>query len=1194
MMKYRDVIEIREGFQASVNLEYDLNRIEKVQNYIPTEQSVGVLSAFLRSYYYQSEAAGRATVLVGPYGRGKSHLLLVLSALTSLDVRARTPKERKQAEKIVNELCGRIQRVDEAAGALARAIVDSGIRTLPVIINSNSTDMNQAFLAAIHDALEQAELQTLLPSTYFDSATAMIDKWEMEFPKAYEALARELKKHKTTIENLRIGLGQFQQQAYDLFCQCYPLIAAGAQFNPLSNMDVVKLYMSVAASLREQTAYCGMTVIFDEFSKFLEANLEKSKMRNFKLIQDLAEAAVRSREAQLHFTCITHKDILDYSSSDSFKTVEGRFRNLHFVDSSEQSYGLIANAIVKKPSFRKFRSEQAAAFQSVAEAGTMMALFSDLTPESYEELIVSGCFPLAPLSVFSLLRVSELVGQNERTLFTFLSQKDTGSFGAFIEQETESPAWITVDHIYDYFEVLLKKEVFNQAVHSVWAKTNSALHHADTPAQTRVLKAIAVINLIADERLRPVSSHIKAALLMDDADFQRAAGALLKRHILSQRNSSEYVLLTADGVDAQRSIDNYVKTSLAKLNFCETLARACDLGFVLPRAYNDRYSMFRCFKNIYMDAGAFMQSMDPRQLLGEYPYDGLIVHLVSTDGDALPHILERLRTYAGFPQIVVCATKLPFDLEGLLKQYEAAEALLAKNEDPHFAGELEILREDLEKRIREIVYSMYAPSSEYSVFANCEGTLDVSRRTDLNHAVSEICGRTYGRTPVVNNEMVNKRVLSGQIIKARNIVLDWILQHAEDSTLPCMEGYGPEVSIFKSAYRQAGLDISSTAADPGMNEVLELIGRFMRDSEGRRQNFQPIYQALTAAPYGMRKGIIPLYIAYTMRQYQDSIVLYFKGKEIELSASTLSSLNDSPESYELLIERGTADKDRYLERLQALFSKYVDLRSPSSNRVYSVVKSMQNWIRSLPEYTKKFKRYFENGEIREIDSAARAIRSELIKFEINSRELLFDTWRGKLSANGDLEECYEAVRRTKELLDAHLRTCRKELVKKLTGLFAPGYQGSLTRSLKDWYHNLPDSAKTHLFDASANALLATAAAIDSYDDDSLLDQLVAIFASIAVEDWNDAMADTFLRNAAGAVQRIGECTEPRQAAGQEGRLLISTGEAPIEKTFAAGAITPLGKTALNNLRSVFEDYSDTLSPDEQLAIIAQLISEILR
>ena len=39
-MKYRDVIEIQEGFQASVNLEYDLNKIGKVQSYIPTEQSV--------------------------------------------------------------------------------------------------------------------------------------------------------------------------------------------------------------------------------------------------------------------------------------------------------------------------------------------------------------------------------------------------------------------------------------------------------------------------------------------------------------------------------------------------------------------------------------------------------------------------------------------------------------------------------------------------------------------------------------------------------------------------------------------------------------------------------------------------------------------------------------------------------------------------------------------------------------------------------------------------------------------------------------------------------------------------------------------------------------------------------------------------------------------------------------------------
>lgn len=336
-MKYNGLIGVNQDFQTSVNLEYDLNKTGKVQSYIPTEQSVKVLGAFLRSYYFNAESQNRATVLIGPYGRGKSHLLLVLSALTSLDLRAHSAKERKKANEIQMELCEKIERVDKEVGALAKAIVESKIRTLPVIINSNSTDINQSFLVAINDALVQANLHQLLPTTYFDSAIAVMDKWEAGFPDAYAKLKKELKHKKTTADELRIGLRQFNQKSYRLFCKCYPEVAAGTEFNPLTNMDVVKLYMAVTAALKEQTSYCGITIIFDEFSKFLEANLEKSKMLNFKIIQDMAEAASRSKEAQLHFTCITHKDILDYSSSDSFKTVEGRFKKVRFVASSEQS-----------------------------------------------------------------------------------------------------------------------------------------------------------------------------------------------------------------------------------------------------------------------------------------------------------------------------------------------------------------------------------------------------------------------------------------------------------------------------------------------------------------------------------------------------------------------------------------------------------------------------------------------------------------------------------------------------------------------------------------------------------------------------------------------------------------------------------------------------------------------------------------
>ena len=84
-MSLQSIISVDKKFQTSVNLEYDINNVDKITGYIPTEQSVAVMDKFLRGIYYPSSAK-RANVLVGPYGRGKSHLLLVLSAILSLDV----------------------------------------------------------------------------------------------------------------------------------------------------------------------------------------------------------------------------------------------------------------------------------------------------------------------------------------------------------------------------------------------------------------------------------------------------------------------------------------------------------------------------------------------------------------------------------------------------------------------------------------------------------------------------------------------------------------------------------------------------------------------------------------------------------------------------------------------------------------------------------------------------------------------------------------------------------------------------------------------------------------------------------------------------------------------------------------------------------------------------------------------------
>ena len=80
-MKYADFIKGNEGFQYSINIQYDLMNPVKIKGYIPTRKSVEILKEYLLNVVVDDRE--KATVLIGPYGKGKSHLILILLGLMS-------------------------------------------------------------------------------------------------------------------------------------------------------------------------------------------------------------------------------------------------------------------------------------------------------------------------------------------------------------------------------------------------------------------------------------------------------------------------------------------------------------------------------------------------------------------------------------------------------------------------------------------------------------------------------------------------------------------------------------------------------------------------------------------------------------------------------------------------------------------------------------------------------------------------------------------------------------------------------------------------------------------------------------------------------------------------------------------------------------------------------------------------------
>ncbi len=72
-------IKVASGFQTSVNIGFDMSSDEKIKSFIPTASAIEVIEDVFFSV--SSNSAQRARILVGAYGRGKSHIILVLMSL---------------------------------------------------------------------------------------------------------------------------------------------------------------------------------------------------------------------------------------------------------------------------------------------------------------------------------------------------------------------------------------------------------------------------------------------------------------------------------------------------------------------------------------------------------------------------------------------------------------------------------------------------------------------------------------------------------------------------------------------------------------------------------------------------------------------------------------------------------------------------------------------------------------------------------------------------------------------------------------------------------------------------------------------------------------------------------------------------------------------------------------------------------
>lgn len=1200
------MISVASGFQYSVNIGYDLNNDDKLKNFIPTRSALELLEDILLST--RTTSTDRARVLIGAYGKGKSHIVLTIMAMLM-----------KRDICLFEKTLPKIED-DPQLLSCVKNYYDSDNKILPIIISGSNTSLTQAFLLALQRTLAENDLLDIMPETNYRAAIAAIERWQKDFPMTYEAFKAALD---IPVSKFISELEDYSAVAYEQFERIYPTLTAGSTFNPFLGFDVVELYEGVVKSLKER-GYSGVYVIYDEFSKFLEANISEASVSDTKMLQDFAEKCNRSGSLQMHLLLISHKEISNYIDTlpkqkvDGWRGVSERFTHIHLNNNFSQTYEIIASVIQKdEASWRSFCRTYFESFEGLVQRYTGHPIFAELSNGDLDDIVYS-CYPLHPISTFILPRLSERVAQNERTLFTFLSANGTATLPSFLDTFHDNGfSVITPDIIFDYFEPLFKKEVYSSELYKTYQLTNSILGKLEEGSlEKKLVKTISLIYVLEQfEKLAPTRDELVGIFSVDYTvtEVEKAIDNLIGREfVVYLKRSNNYLRLKqTSGVDIRQKINDTITAQKGKVSIKDTLNKANFDSYIYPSRYNDEREMTRYFSFVFIDESEVTEDVN-WAVKGEMTIgDGVVYGVVPHSNESISIIRDRiLATSPQVKQAVFVVPKRYSEISDVIAEYNAVSILReAAADDKVLFDEYEVIYEDLREVIGAYIKGYTQPENYKAryIYDGCEQP--IGRKAALTGLLSDICDSAFSHTPILNNEAINRDEITSIAYNSRSKIISGLLRTELEKNLG-LTGSGQEVSIMRSTLVRTGIlvdeagysKINLCPTDEYLANMLGTIVNFIREAHQKGQmNFGELYHRLTSAEYhiGLRKGLIPIYVAAVLHEFKQSVMISDRFGQVATSTDILLQINADPKAFSITYLDWNPEKEAFIESLAALFHDHV-IDAEKANHSYDyVVMAMRRWYMSLPKYTKEQKRTVSGDRV---DKRYMAF-ARLLRQNVGAHEFLFERLPDAFGYTAEFTPgVVENVSAAKQYYDNVLAALKKALAKNVKELFASAgtkrfAMASLASVIRDWCDSLDTTVYEQLFADGTEKCLSLFRSVTN-DEDIFIARLAKIATDLRLEDWDDNTNERFMRN----LNRYKTTAEQYHAKTEQTKETISDSNYQVTFVDDAGAtttkrfdkveITKRGKLLLNAITSDIESMGHSISEQEKRQILMEVLKKM--
>lgn len=785
------------------------------------------------------------------------------------------------------------------------------------------------------------------------------------------------------LRSLRAALGElFSRGAKSSLVSDIEL--ALSRKKPPEDQETLSLIQRASAKIIDSGKGTGLLLILDEVGKFLEFAATNPDHQDVYFLQQLAEMAARSGKHPVMVVCLLHQGFnayseqLAHSTQREWEKIAGRFEEILFQQPLDQIAILIASALgldpLHLPTPLKKQAEE-----SLSQAISLGWFGSSASRETLRQL-QHRLFPLDPMILPVLVRTFHRFGQNERSLFNFLCSYEPFGLRAFSSSRlTEDTQPYRLADFFDYMRTNFGHRLAAASYRAHWNVIESVLEAftSDDPLEHRVLKTVAVLNLLSAEDLLPTEPAICAAVVgCSHHERHRVTAALRKlqrSRVLHFRGAGRgFSVWPYTSVDIEARLDEAKRALPQVSQVAHAITDQLDTRPIVARAHYIRTGNLRYFDVVYCNPS----DLEEKAHSHTSEADGVIlVPLCETDVE-YKKLLASARHLKDRPDCIqLVAVPRPLHHLGQAaldaQRWEWVQENTPELNNDRFAREevqvyLQEARNRLQTQIQAFVgLNRVTARSSLTWFYKGESRSLDSGRNVLSW-LSSLCDETFTKAPRIKNELVNRQDLSPASKAARMRLIELMFQNPDkpDLGLPA-DRKPPEKSMYLSVLAEAGMHQEQNGrwmiaypsphhpckVLPVLSKIREIISR----QPDTRIPIQDIMRTLRQPPYGLRQGLFPILLAVVAIADQQEIAFYENGTFLrEVGRDAFLRMTKAPQNFDIQYCKIEGVRSELFQRLVQV----LELTKKDSKEVelLDVVRTLCQFIAQLPEYARNTKR----------------------------------------------------------------------------------------------------------------------------------------------------------------------------------------------------------------------------------------------